>query len=62
VIVTDFEDGIDMIGLRGFTDLGLVTVTETAEGALIGYVGANSPMLLSGVSASLINQNDFVIL
>jgi Ca2+-binding RTX toxin-like protein len=62
VIVTDFEDGIDRIGLRTTTNADWVTVTDTAEGALITYSAGYSPMLLQGVSASLITQEDFLLL
>jgi Ca2+-binding RTX toxin-like protein len=60
VIVTDFEDGVDHIGLR-FQPFDQLTITDSAEGAVITYYD-HSPMVLAGVSASQITQDDFMIL
>ena len=60
VTVTDFEDGVDQIGLR-FQPFDQLTITDTTEGAVIEYY-ATSPMLLVGISASQISQEDFLLL
>lgn len=58
VTVTDFEDGVDHIGLR-LQPFEHLTITDTVEGAVIEYYGT-SPMLLAGISASQITQEDFL--
>jgi Ca2+-binding RTX toxin-like protein/subtilisin-like proprotein convertase family protein len=60
VTVTDFQDGIDHIGIR-FQPYDQLTISDSAEGAVITYFGY-SPMLLAGVSASQITQDDFLVL
>ena len=59
VTVTDFQDGVDHIGLR-FQPFEQLTITDTAEGAVIEYHDT-SPMLLAGISASQTTQEDFLL-
>jgi serralysin len=64
VTVTDFEDGVDRIFLwdnhyNGNVPLESLTITDVENGALIRWNGI-SDMLLVGVSASQLSQEDFV--
>ena len=59
VTVTDFQDGVDHIGIR-FQPFDQLTITDSAEGAVITYYDY-SPMLLAGISASQITQDDFLL-
>lgn len=62
--ITDFEDGADTLDIwdpstsayLGYAD---VTVADSAEGAVITY--SNGEIVLAGILASQIDQNDFVL-
>ncbi len=61
-VITDFEDGVDMIEItngRNSFDYSRLQITDTVDGALIEY-GSNS-ILVNGVAAADINQDDFII-
>ncbi|MDU8914037.1 calcium-binding protein [Aestuariicoccus sp. MJ-SS9] len=68
-VITDFEDGVDLIrmtgvenapdsGLQGYVDA--LNITDTAEGALIDYQGHT--VLIEGVSAADLTVEDFTFL
>jgi hypothetical protein len=61
IIVTDFEDGVDHIGIIPSMRFEDLTITDSDAGAVITYYGY-SPMLLAGISASQITQEDFISL
>ena len=60
-VITDFQDGVDLISFEGcqksikFQDL---QIHDTSRGAVIEYDG--NTILLENVSASLINEHDFI--
>ena len=60
--ITDFADNgiekINLFGVTGATGLGELTITDTAQGALIEY-GGNS-ILLQGVAAAQLGSEDFI--
>jgi Ca2+-binding RTX toxin-like protein len=61
IVVTDFEDGIDQIGLRS-VQFEQLTITDSTDGAVISYLGQHSPMVLAGIHASQITHDDFLLL
>jgi len=59
-LITDFEDGVDAIGLAGglsFADLG---VANTGDGGAAISFGAELLAVLDGIDASLVTADDFV--
>jgi Ca2+-binding RTX toxin-like protein len=63
--VTDFEDGVDHIFLwdyhyNGNVPLESLNIADSADGAVISWNGP-SQMVLTGVQASQLTQDDFLI-
>jgi len=63
--VTDFEDGVDHIYLwdnhyYGNFPLESLTIADSAAGAVVSFNGV-SEMMLTGIHASQLTQDDFVI-
>ena len=60
--ISDFaDDGIEKInlfGVTGATGLGELTITDTAQGALIEYGGQS--ILVQGVAAAQLGSDDFI--
>lgn len=61
-VITDFVDGTDKIQIMdGFfaVDHSMLQITNTDEGALIEY--GTSSILLNGIAAADLSQDDFII-
>ncbi len=59
-IVTDFEDGIDRIGISSASEsFDHLVITDTGADTVVTFTGGLSPMTLIGM-AGLITQADFV--
>ncbi|MEM7760362.1 MAG: alkaline phosphatase [Cyanobacteria bacterium P01_A01_bin.40] len=60
--VTDFESGVDVIGIAGLdTTFESLSITDSEDGALIG-VGESELAILQGVDATTLNVDDFVFI
>lgn len=62
--ITDFEHGADKLSIwdtaaSTYVGLGQVSIADSADGAVVTY--GNVDVLLQGVAASLIDQNDFFV-
>ena len=57
-VITDFEDGVDLIDLAGGLSAGDVTVIDTADGALL--VADGTALHLLGTDAADIGAADFI--
>lgn len=65
-VITDFQDGLDMFrvsvspfgGVDAF--LNAMTITDTAQGAYIGIAGGG--VLVQGVTAAQLDQNDVIFI
>ncbi|MCS6792861.1 MAG: calcium-binding protein, partial [Oscillatoriaceae bacterium SKYG93] len=60
--ITDFEDGIDLLGLTGGLTFAELTVAQGATGTLISITSSGELLAsLNGVSATLITADDFTL-
>lgn len=60
--ITDFQPGIDQLGLfevSGLDNMAQLSITDLADGSQIAY--ADSTILLLGVAASALSSSDFLI-
>ena len=58
-VVTDYEDGVDHIGLR-FENFDALAFSDSTDGAVITWY--HSTMVLPGITASQITHDDFVLM
>lgn len=61
--ITDFEDGADTLDFSGMgLAWGDLSVTDNGNGGtLVEVAGSDSELTLTGVSAALIDENDFIL-
>ncbi|WP_013325558.1 beta strand repeat-containing protein [Gloeothece verrucosa] len=59
--ITDFQDGIDKIGLSGGLSFGQLTITASGSNTLVKF-GSETLASLTGINSSLITSADFVVI